>query len=86
MISTKFITQMNQNKIAIELSKDEALVFFEFLGRISKKQFKRLFEDQADQRVLWNIEANLEKQLSEPFQSDYLKIITKAIQSVRDKN
>jgi len=55
---------MNQNKIAIELSKDEALVFFEFLGRISKKQFKRLFEDQADQRVLWNIEANLEKQLS----------------------
>lgn len=68
----------------IDISKNEALVLYEFLVRINKEPPIEIFEDQAEQRVLWNIEAFLETQLSESFRDDYLQIIEKARQDVRD--
>lgn len=38
----------------IEISKDEALVLYEFLYR-SNQNDTIVFEDQAEQRVLWNL-------------------------------
>ena len=76
---------MNENKINIELTQEEAIVFFELLGRINElKEFDQI-QDQSEQRVLWDIECLLEKQLSEPFKGEYQEIIRKARNKVRDK-
>ena len=75
---------MEKNPIKIELSKDEALVLFEFLGRLNKQNIDTLFEDQAEQRVLWDIESTLEKALSEPFLDNYLELLNNARAQVRD--
>lgn len=74
---------MTDNKVNIELTKEEAIVFFEFLGRFNDNDDSDRFEDQAEQRVLWDIECILEKELSEPFQADYQEIVKKAREVVR---
>ena len=76
---------MSDEKVNIELNKDEAIVLFEFLGRFNENDDLSKFEDQSEQRVLWDIECILEKQLSEPFRADYVEIVTKAREQVRDK-
>ena len=76
---------MTENKINIELTKEEAIVFFELLGRINElKEFDQI-KDQSEQRVLWDIESLLEKQLSETFKDDYKEIVRQARNKVRDK-
>ena len=74
-----------KDKIKIELSKDEAIVLFEFLSRFNENNHDDIFDDQAEQRVLWNIEGLLEKQLSEPFRPDYVDIVKRAREIVREK-
>lgn len=76
---------MTDKKVNIELNKEKAIVFFEFLARINKNDDFSGFEDQAEQRVLWDIECILEKTLSEPFRMDYQEIVKKARETVRDK-
>lgn len=76
---------MTKEKINIELSKEEAIVLFEFLGKFNENDEISRFEDQAEQRVLWDIGCILEKELSEPFQADYQKIVKKARDKVRDE-
>lgn len=76
---------MDNDTIVLELTRNEAIVLFEFLGRFNHKDHKELFEDQAEQRVLWDIEAILEKHLSESFRQDYSMIIAHAREAVRDK-
>ncbi|WP_196890306.1 hypothetical protein [Aureivirga sp. CE67] len=71
---------MNLN---IQLTKEEAIVFFEFLSRFNEKDNSNIFEDQSEQKVLWDIECILEKKLNEPFQSDYEEIVKKARVIVR---
>lgn len=70
--------------LQITLTKSEALVFFEFLSRFNSIDRKELFEDQAEEKILWNIEGTLQKELSEPFRTDYLEIISKARNEIRD--
>jgi hypothetical protein len=43
------------------------------------------FEDQEDQRFLWDNECILEKELSEPFRADYQEIVEKAREKVGDE-
>jgi hypothetical protein len=74
---------MNNSKLSIELSRNEALVFFEFLTRFNQKDWPEIFEDQAEQRVLWDIESILQKELVEPFNSDYQEIIKQARETIR---
>lgn len=71
--------------IRLDLSADEALVLFEFLARISASDRLGLFEDQAEQRVLWNLEALLEKTLVAPLRPDYAQLLTAARGRVRDE-
>lgn len=73
------------DEITINLGKDEALVLFDFLSRINDKGLKEIFEDQAEQKVLWTLEGHLEKQLVEPFKPEYKDIISEARNKIRDE-
>lgn len=73
------------DETTIKLNKDEALVLFEFLSRINDKELKEIFEDQAEQKVLWILEGQLEKQLVEPFKPEYNDIIKEARNKIRDE-
>jgi hypothetical protein len=70
------------DKISLELSRDEALVFFEWLMRFNKTENIE-FEDQAEQRVLWDIEGMLESILVEPFDAKYNEMLAKARAKLR---
>lgn len=71
-------------EIPISLSHDQALVLFEWLARTGAGEQPAVFEDQAEQRVLWDLEAALEKRLVEPFKSDYRELLEAARSRVRD--
>jgi len=73
------------DETTIKLNKDEALVLFEFLSRINDKELKEIFEDQAEQKILWILEGQLEKQLVETFKPDYNDIIKEARNKIRDE-
>lgn len=74
---------MSERKVTLELSPDEALIFFEWLHRFNEAQNKT-FEDQAEQRVLWNMEAMLESALVEPLDPNYDELLAAARAKVRD--
>lgn len=74
---------LTQGKIVIELSSQQALVLFELLHRINETEELR-FEDQAEQRVLRNVEGVLEKQLVEVISPGYHDYLIEARQAVRD--
>jgi ABC-type cobalt transport system substrate-binding protein len=69
-------------KIIIELTRTEALVLFEFLRR-SDDAGNYAFVDQAEQRVLWDLECSLQPQLSEVFDPDYGEILKSAWMAIR---
>jgi hypothetical protein len=68
--------------VTLPLTQDEALVLFEWLVNFNKREHD--FEDQAEQRVLWDLEAMLESELVEPFSPDYRLLVTAARERVRD--
>ena len=73
---------MPEDSVTIQLSGDEALVLFDWIGRFNENG-DATFRDQAEERVLWNIEAMLEKSLVAPF-GDYLDLLAQARDRVRD--
>jgi len=76
--------KQNKKKVSIELSNEEALVLLNWLFRFNEGDNPSLFEDQAEERVLWDLEASLEKITSATFEKDYAKILEKAREKVRD--
>lgn len=74
---------MADEKVHLDLSKEEALVLFEWLSRFNKSDETK-FEDQAEQRVLWDIEGMLESTLVEPFAPNYDELLVRARAKVRD--
>ncbi len=69
----------------LTISKDEALVLFDFLARFNEAEYSDVFEDQAEQKTLWILEGQLERQLVEPFKHDYKDIIKKARNKISDE-
>ena len=67
-----------QKSTRIELSEDEALVLFDWLSRFNGGEHQDLFDAQAEQRALWNLEARLEKALVAPLASDYQRRLEEA--------
>jgi hypothetical protein len=63
--------------IKIEFSKDEALVLFEWLAHLDEMQNKPIMDD-AEQKVLWNLEAKLEPLLVEIVKPEYKKLVAEA--------
>jgi len=73
-----------KNKILIELSNEEALVFLNWLFIFNEKKQSDLFQDQSEERVLWDIESILESVMDETFDKDYKEIVSKAWEKIRD--
>jgi hypothetical protein len=73
-----------QNGVMLELSTDEALVLFDWLGRTSTANHPAPFADQAEQRVLWNLECLLERVVVEVFDPDYSSLVDAARAALRD--
>ena len=71
-------------KLSLELTQAEALVLFEWLTRNDKAD--RLgVDDDSEQRVLWSVEAQLEKQLVETLAPNYSELLAAARSQVRDQ-
>lgn len=68
----------NKGSITIELSRDEALIIFELLGR-TEESTSSIVEDDAEQKVLWNLQGKLELILTEPFQPNYHDLDRKSV-------
>jgi hypothetical protein len=69
--------------ITLDLNDQEALVLFEFVSRFNNAG-RAAIEDQAEQRVLWDIEAMLEGHLTAVLARDYLAQLAAARDAVRD--
>lgn len=67
--------------VAVRLSQDEALILFDWLTRFNVSESE--FDDQAEQRVLWNLEAQLET-LVPVLAPDYRVLLEQARGRVRD--
>ena len=67
--------------VLLVLSPAEALVFYDWLRRSSEADEPQGLVP-AEQRVLWDIEALLEKSLVEPFCPDYAGMLQKAREEV----
>ena len=76
---------MDQEKIDLSLTRDEALVLFEWLAKINSAEDSKLFSDTAEQQVLFNLESLLEEKLVEPFKDDYEQLVIKARERIRDR-
>ena len=64
--------------VVIELSRDEALVLFEWLHRSEDEGRVRRPEHRAEQVELWNLSALLERALVEPFKQNYRQSVAEA--------
>jgi hypothetical protein len=69
--------------LKIELQGDHALVLYDLIARLNATG-KMTFEDQAEQRVLWDLESELERHLTATFATDYDSQVKKARARVRD--
>jgi hypothetical protein len=72
-----------QEKVTVELTRKEALVLYEYLRRCDDNE-EYAFIDQAEQRVLWDLEIALQPQLSEVFDPNYGELLTVAWEEIRD--
>lgn len=61
----------------LELTQDEALVFFEWLSRLDEQDAFPCGHP-AEQQVLWSLHAQLEKIMGEPFRANYLELVAQA--------
>jgi Colicin D len=71
------------DEIAISLSSDSALVLLALISRLNEGDQVE-FDDQAEQRVLWDLESVLEAAVAATVASDYLDRLRLARDRVRD--
>jgi hypothetical protein len=75
----------NENKIIlIEFNEQEALVLLEWLKRFNEEEHPALIQDQAEERILFDLEAELERVVSITFDTNYIEALSKARQKIRD--
>lgn len=72
---------MAQSEVEMKLSKQEALVFFEWLTTV-EAMGAAVFQHPSEEKVLWKLEGQLESILSEPFAANYTDIVAAARKSV----
>jgi len=73
-----------KNKIYLNLSSDEALILFDWLSRFNEGEHTPFFQDQAEERVLFDLEAILEKSMKDILDSEYQYKLLKARERIRD--
>ncbi len=77
-------SKQKENKVVLELTKEESIVLLDWLSRINESENADLFQDQAEERILWDMEASIEKVINETFESSYAEILSRAREKVRD--
>ena len=78
---------IKENKgISVKFTDEEAIVLFEWLSKFNEAERPALFQDQAEQRVLFDLEAELEKVISQTFDSNYMEKLSSARQKIRDSD
>ncbi|MBX3204730.1 MAG: hypothetical protein KF764_06660 [Labilithrix sp.] len=65
--------------VTIELTGDEALVLFEWLAKLDEA---KLVCGEAEKRILWGVEAALERVLVEPLAKNYGELVEQARQRI----
>ena len=70
-------------KVVLELTRAEAIVLDNLLARLDDDHSLQ-FKDQSEEYVLWIIEGMLEKKLHETFAPNYLEILAKAQEEVKN--
>jgi len=69
--------------VQITVPKEQAIVLFEFLSRFGDTRGLAI-EHQSEERVLWDLQAQLERLLLEPLDPAYPEIVRQAREAVRD--
>ncbi len=77
------VNELMSRKISIELTEDEVLVLFERLHRVNERS-QIGFEDQAEQRAAWDLEAMLGSANPALFAGDYWERVQAARDRIRD--
>ena len=75
---------VRSKRVKIELTSDAALVLYDWLTRFNQRTDTD-FADQAEERVLFDLESVLEKALVAPLQSDYPALLAQARSNMRDE-
>ena len=75
---------MWSKSVTIELTGEAALVLYDWLTRFNQRA-ETTCADQAEERVLFDLEALLEKVLVAPLQPDYAVLVAQARSHVRDE-
>ena len=70
-----------QETVNLSLDANEALVFFDWLAALEGNRAGPP-EDSAEQKVLWKLEAQLEKALAEPLSPNYKRLLDDARRKV----
>jgi len=73
----------SRGEVSLTMSANEALVLFDWLARTSDATHPVPFADPAEQLVLWNVEALLERVLVAPLTPDYDVLLDDARRRVR---
>jgi len=71
------------DEVEITLSSDAALVLLSLVARLNGGDHVE-FEDQAEQRVLWDLESVLESAVAVTVASDFIARLRQARDRVRD--
>jgi hypothetical protein len=74
---------MRSKRVKIEFTSDAALVLYDWLTRFNQRA-ETDCADQAEERVLFDLEAMLGKALVAPLQADYAALLAQARSHVRD--
>lgn len=65
--------------VGLQLSRDEALVLFDWIHRIEdQRRFRQVVDNSAEVVALWSLSAVLEKALDEPFDPTYGDLVRAA--------
>ncbi|WP_452602780.1 hypothetical protein [Pontimicrobium sp. MEBiC06410] len=78
-------SKKQNDNIVLSFNNDEALVLLEWLTRFNESEIPSLFEDQAEERVLFDLESILEESVSGTLKGDYKEILEKARNKIRDE-
>ena len=68
---------MNGDSVTLTLSKQQALVLFEWASNLDSTKHE-IFQHPAEEKVIWDITAQLEKALVEPFAPNYRVLLDNA--------
>lgn len=76
---------IRRETIRVGFSEEEAIVLLEWLSHFNEQKHESLFQDQAEERVLFDLEAKLEKLVTATFEESYKEILSEARQRIRDE-